>query len=136
MRINDELLALIRTDKPRFSDTALLYLNRVTWDTMKSDLVASNSAPVDVVGRIGQLFGIPVMLYHDIPFGRWELVQRISGENITSGNVWEGVPGAVKNDPILILRDLYNMIKSQEWKDERGKACVLTGIQMAIKAIE
>lgn len=91
MIISDELMAIIKNDKPgpeSFASTALLYLNRQTLEQLKRELVPMDHWAYHVPG-VTQMFGIPIMLYHGIPIGRWELVQKISGENITSGNVWE-----------------------------------------------
>lgn len=96
-RLSDELLSIIKNDNPyttNFSNTALLYINRQTWEQMKQELFSGNPYPDDY-GRmpILQLWGIPVMLYdYGIPLDTWELVQRGSGENITSGSVWQDEP--------------------------------------------
>lgn len=91
-RLNDELLTIIQEDNPQttnFSNTAVLYLNRQTFEQMKT-VFAYNSS--DLRDRIRQAFthllGIPIMLHHSIPAEYWELVQRDSGEQIISGYVW------------------------------------------------
>jgi len=140
VRLSDELTSIIRDDSPsttNYSNTALLYVNRLTFDIMKSEMTSPAAYPWEThANPLSQLFGIPLMRYHGIPDGRWELVQRSTGERITSGDMWEGLPGAVKNDPVLILRDLHAMISAQDWTDEHGKRQVLTGIHIAIKAIQ
>lgn len=92
-RISKELMTILRDDRPdttNFSNTALMYLNRQTFEHIKEELVQPNNWPR--FGQSLQMFGIPIMLYHGIPIDRWELVQRGTGENIVAGNVWEDAP--------------------------------------------
>lgn len=93
-RISEELIEILRNDIPgpnSLSNTALLYMNRLTCETFKAVMAQQQSTTVnlyDLRPYPTQLFGITLMLYHGIPDGRWELVQRFSGENVTSGNVF------------------------------------------------
>ena len=95
-KINEELLAIIKAD-PITPDylrgNAILYLNRQTYEELKREYPsAESSLPWRLDSIIAQMFGIPMMLYHGIPIGRWELVQRDTGENILAGNMWEDDP--------------------------------------------
>jgi hypothetical protein len=98
-RISEELLAIIKNDGPNttnFSNTAVLYMNRQTCDRLQRRAIREQQDEDRwpwLRPNLSALFGIPIVLYHGIPIGRWELVQRISGENITSGNMWEGEQG-------------------------------------------
>jgi len=92
--ISDEFIAIIRDDPPgpqSFSNTALLFMNRQTLDEFKRELVYPRGAE-GPRSALGHMFGVPIMLYHGIPIGRWELVRRGSGEHITDGRVWQDEP--------------------------------------------
>lgn len=123
MRLSEELIALIKDDKPgpdSFSNTALLYFNRQTFEQVKRELV-----PVDHWSRhvpgITQMFGIPIMLYHGIPLDEWELVQRISGENITKGKVWERSNGLAYTHCLF----RWNTFVSVPVPDTKQHQCIL-----------
>jgi hypothetical protein len=139
-RLNEEFVAFIANDRPHttnFSNTALIYLNRQTFDEIKREYALRDQFGSHTAG-ITQMFGITVMLYHGIPLDQWELVQRASGENITSGYVWEGENAVTVplSDPLAVLQDLHATIKEQTWVDERGKAQVLTGIKAAMQVLK
>lgn len=96
-RISEELIEILRNDIPgpnSLSNTALLYMNRQTFEQVKLQFVPPGKWN-DHQSDITQMLGIPVMLYHGIPDGRWELVRRSSGENVNSGNVFEKESGAL-----------------------------------------
>lgn len=100
-QISEELMDVLRNDTPgpnSLSNTALMYMNRQTFEEFKQTMQAPDP-PTDSLHSLrpfpAQLFGIPVMLYHGIPDGRWELVRRSTGESITSGNVWKKESGAL-----------------------------------------
>lgn len=93
-RISEELLAIVRDDTPyttNFSNTALLYMNRHTFNQVRLEFVSPDKWD-DYQSGITQMLGIPIMLYHGVPIGRWDLVQRATGENILAGNMWADDP--------------------------------------------
>lgn len=93
-QISEELLAILKNDtlyETNFSNTALLYMNRQTFEEFKREWVPAKQWDRHIPG-ITQMFGIPVMLYHGVPIGRWDLVQRATGENILAGNMWADDP--------------------------------------------
>ena len=95
-------------------------LNRQTRDQLKavtSDQQDEDKWPWLRPNSLSALFGISIVLYHGIPIDRWELVQRISGENITSGAMWEGEQG-MKEDHFAVC--CFNPF-SPHHTDERPK---------------
>lgn len=126
-RISEELIEIVRNDIPgpnSLSNTALLYMNRQTYEVFKTIMQAQYPPGVadnfSVSSGMNYLFGIPIMLYHGVPIGRWELVQRVSGENITSGNVWETESGALCGRRWLT----YNHGFASDTKDHE---CIMRG---------
>lgn len=100
-RISEELIEILRSDIPgpnSLSNTALMYMNRQTYEQFKAVMQAQQPMAVDnfsVSAVMSRLFGVAIMLYHGIPDGRWELVQRSSGEHVNSGNVFKNESGAL-----------------------------------------
>lgn len=79
----------------RYHNHALLYMRKQTFEDIKFTLVRDDT-PIESWRHdpIASMFGIPIMLYHAIEYGRWELVERGTGTYITSGNVWKGESSA------------------------------------------
>lgn len=90
-RLSEELVAILRDDSAgatSFYNTGILLLHRLSQEELKREY-AHDVNPIHTSRSIQQIFGVPIMLYHGIPVGEWELIQRESGENIISGKLWQ-----------------------------------------------
>jgi hypothetical protein len=87
MRFSDEFTAL----SMRSRGDAFIFMNKITLEAVRNTAYPPEKDENPFSLRppmLSQIFGTPVMCYHGIPDGKWELIARYTGDLLESGNVF------------------------------------------------